>query len=102
MSCVSIKQEWEYFLNNMFFPLYSFIQPCRSLCLAVKDSCAPVLACQGHEWPEALDCDRFPVEEDMCITPYTKFSQFGKGKDKLSTTISKVCIFVYYYTSFLK
>lgn len=40
--------------------------------MAVKDSCAPVLACQGHAWPEALDCDRFPAQEDMCLTSLTK------------------------------
>lgn len=60
---------------------FRFIQPCRSLCVAVRDSCAPVLACQGHPWPEALDCDRFPAEEDMCLSPHAKFSHFAKGKD---------------------
>lgn len=45
----------------------------------MRDSCAPVLACQGHPWPEALDCDRFPAEEDMCLTPHAKFNHFAKG-----------------------
>lgn len=40
--------------------------------MAVRDSCAPVLACQGHAWPEALDCDRFPAQEDMCLTSLIK------------------------------
>lgn len=62
---------------SLFF--FSFIQPCRSLCVAVRDSCAPVLACQGHPWPEVLDCDRFPAEEDMCLSPHAKFSHFAKG-----------------------
>lgn len=57
-----------------------FIQPCRSLCVAVRDSCAPVLACQGRPWPEALNCDRFPAEEDMCLTPHAKLNHFAKGK----------------------
>lgn len=61
------------------FP-FRFIQPCRSLCVAVRDSCAPVLACQGHPWPEVLDCDRFPAEEDMCLTPHAKFNHFAKGE----------------------
>ncbi|MBN3322874.1 SFRP5 protein, partial [Atractosteus spatula] len=55
--------------------LDTFIQPCRSLCVAVRDSCAPVLACQGHSWPEQLDCDRFPAHEDMCLTPVSKHAQ---------------------------
>uniref|UniRef100_A0A8D3A4L1 FZ domain-containing protein n=1 Tax=Scophthalmus maximus TaxID=52904 RepID=A0A8D3A4L1_SCOMX len=72
------------FLCSLIAPvcLDTFIQPCRSLCVAVRDSCAPVLACQGHPWPEALDCDRFPAEEDMCLTPHAKFSHFTKDLPK--------------------
>ncbi|XP_065133423.1 sizzled [Paramisgurnus dabryanus] len=56
-----------------------FIQPCRSVCRAVRDSCAPVLACHGHAWPEALDCDRFPEQDDTCLTPLPKhISAFSK------------------------
>ncbi|XP_007546761.1 sizzled [Poecilia formosa] len=72
------------FLCSIIAPvcLDTFIQPCRSLCVAVRDSCAPVLACQGHPWPEALNCDRFPAEEDMCLTPLAKFSHFMKDLPK--------------------
>ncbi|XP_064175678.1 sizzled [Anguilla rostrata] len=60
--------------------LDTFVQPCHSLCVAVRDSCAPVLACQGHAWPEALDCDRFPAQEEMCLPPVPKYdSPFSKG-----------------------
>ncbi|XP_056308353.1 sizzled [Danio aesculapii] len=55
-----------------------FIQPCRSVCLAVKESCSPVLACHGHSWPESLNCERFP-EQDDCLTPLPKhISAFSK------------------------
>uniref|UniRef100_A0A3P8SGN9 Sizzled n=1 Tax=Amphiprion percula TaxID=161767 RepID=A0A3P8SGN9_AMPPE len=72
------------FLCSLIAPvcLDTFIQPCRSLCVAVRDSCAPVLACQGHPWPETLDCDRFPAEEDMCLSPHVKFSHFAKDLPK--------------------
>ncbi|XP_075996821.1 sizzled [Genypterus blacodes] len=72
------------FLCSLIAPvcLDTFIQPCRSLCLAVRDSCAPVLTCQGHTWPEALDCDRFPDQEDMCLSPHPKFSLFAKDLPK--------------------
>ncbi|XP_057693099.1 sizzled [Corythoichthys intestinalis] len=72
------------FLCSLIAPvcLDTFIQPCRSLCMAVRDSCAPVLACQGHPWPQALDCDRLPAEEDMCLSPHAKFSQFAKDLPK--------------------
>uniref|UniRef100_A0A8C6TYP1 Sizzled n=1 Tax=Neogobius melanostomus TaxID=47308 RepID=A0A8C6TYP1_9GOBI len=47
------------FLCSLIAPdcLDTFIQPCRSLCVAVRDSCAPV-----------LNCDRFPDEDDKCLS----------------------------------
>ncbi|XP_009982775.1 PREDICTED: secreted frizzled-related protein 2-like [Tauraco erythrolophus] len=62
------------FLCSLFAPicLDTFIHPCRSMCVAVRDSCAPVLACHGHPWPDSLDCDRFPAGEDMCLASLTK------------------------------
>ncbi|XP_018602672.2 sizzled [Scleropages formosus] len=58
------------FLCSLLAPicLDTFIQPCRSLCAAVRDGCAPVLACQGQAWPDVLDCDRFPGHDDMCLS----------------------------------
>ncbi|XP_034074647.1 sizzled [Gymnodraco acuticeps] len=72
------------FLCSLIAPvcLDTFIRPCRSLCVAVRDSCAPVLACQGQPWPEALDCDRFPAQEDMCLSPYSKSSHSAKDLPK--------------------
>ncbi|XP_054843762.1 secreted frizzled-related protein 2-like [Eublepharis macularius] len=57
------------FLCALFAPvcLDTFIQPCRSMCVAIRDSCAPVLGCHGSHWPSSLDCDRFPADEDMCL-----------------------------------
>ncbi|KAL0155566.1 hypothetical protein M9458_049829, partial [Cirrhinus mrigala] len=50
-----------------------------AVCMAVKESCAPVLACHGHAWPEALNCDRFPAQDDTCLTPLPKhISAFSK------------------------
>lgn len=61
--------------------------------MAVRDSCAPVLACQGHPWPDALDCDRFPAEEDMCLSPHAKFNHFAKGMYGPQTN------YLFYFTS---
>ncbi|NWX31576.1 SFRP2 protein, partial [Notiomystis cincta] len=62
------------FLCSLFAPicLDTFIHPCRSMCAAVRDSCAPVLRCHGQPWPASLDCDRFPGDEDTCLAPLTK------------------------------
>lgn len=60
-----------------------FIHPCRSMCVGVRDSCAPVLACHGHSWPDSLDCDRFPADEDMCLASLTKeYKYLHKGRWK--------------------
>ncbi|XP_072137103.1 secreted frizzled-related protein 5 [Mobula birostris] len=45
-----------------------FIYPCYSLCAAVRNSCAPIMACYGYPWPEILNCDKFPVDDGMCIS----------------------------------
>ena len=49
-------------------PLPRLIYPCRSLCEAVKRSCAPVMACYGYPWPEILNCNKFPADHELCIT----------------------------------
>ncbi|XP_034623565.1 polyamine deacetylase HDAC10 isoform X2 [Trachemys scripta elegans] len=62
------------FLCSLFAPvcLDTFIHPCRSMCVAVRDSCAPLLLCHGLSWPDSLDCDRFPADEDMCLASLSK------------------------------
>lgn len=46
------------------------IGPCRTLCESVRSRCHPVLQGFGYPWPPALDCNRFPKEnnhETMCM-----------------------------------
>uniref|UniRef100_A0A8C3S691 FZ domain-containing protein n=1 Tax=Chelydra serpentina TaxID=8475 RepID=A0A8C3S691_CHESE len=71
------------FLCSLFAPvcLDTFIHPCRSMCVAVRDSCAPVLLCHGLSWPDSLDCDRFPADEDMCLASLSKeYKHIHKGR----------------------
>ncbi|XP_069763995.1 secreted frizzled-related protein 2-like [Narcine bancroftii] len=58
------------FLCSLFAPvcLDTFIQPCRSMCGAVRDSCSQVLACLGLSWPDVFHCDRFPADGETCLT----------------------------------
>lgn len=42
----------------------STVQPCRELCLRSKRECAPLMKAFEFEWPEYLDCEKFPNSED--------------------------------------
>uniref|UniRef100_A0A8C8SSE5 Secreted frizzled-related protein 1 n=1 Tax=Pelusios castaneus TaxID=367368 RepID=A0A8C8SSE5_9SAUR len=61
------------FLCSLFAPicLDSLIYPCRSLCEAVRSSCAPIMACYGYPWPEILNCNKFPADHNLCISAIT-------------------------------
>ena len=57
------------FLCSLFSPvcLDRPIWPCRSLCDAVKNSCQGFMSKYGYPWPEMLRCDKFPLDNDLCI-----------------------------------
>lgn len=65
------------FLCSLFAPvcLDRPIYPCRSLCEVVRDSCAPVMESYGFPWPDMLSCNKFPFDNDLCITV-----QFGNSQ----------------------
>jgi len=51
-------------------PVHQLIGPCRPLCQRVKDACLMVLQNFDLDWPESLDCDRFPPANNdlhMCM-----------------------------------
>ncbi|XP_046895451.1 secreted frizzled-related protein 5 [Hypomesus transpacificus] len=64
------------FLCSLFAPicLDRFVSPCRSICEAVRDSCAPIMSCYGYPWPDILRCDQFPADHLMCISSITNAS----------------------------
>ncbi|KAM4023067.1 secreted frizzled-related protein 5-like [Anomaloglossus baeobatrachus] len=56
------------------------IKPCRSLCEAVRNSCAPIMACYGYPWPEILKCEQFSLDHGMCISTITNHTRNrGRG-----------------------
>lgn len=64
--------------------LFRIISPCRSLCVSVRDSCAPIMNCYGYPWPRILQCDQFPKDHLMCISSVAHMqngtSNEGRGK----------------------
>lgn len=56
------------------------IPACRSMCVEVRDKCAPVLQRFNFQWPQVLDCDRLPEKTDdgsaLCMeAPHTDSSE---------------------------
>lgn len=58
------------FLCSLFSPvcLERPIFPCRSLCEAVRSGCEGTMLRYGYPWPDMVRCDKFPVDNDMCIS----------------------------------
>ncbi|ROT69359.1 hypothetical protein C7M84_012443 [Penaeus vannamei] len=68
------------FLCSLFTPvcLESPIYPCRSLCEAVRNGCESRMQTYSFPWPDMLRCDKFPLDNDMCITvQHTKSQRPG-------------------------
>ena len=57
------------FLCSLFAPvcLDRPIWPCRTLCEAVKSGCEGRMLKYGFPWPEMLRCDKYPLDNDLCI-----------------------------------
>ncbi|XP_017484612.1 PREDICTED: frizzled-4 [Rhagoletis zephyria] len=70
------------------------IGPCRNLCESVRMRCHPVLQGFGFPWPPALDCNRFPKEnnhETMCIEgPDETHTDVGEGESFGGAPINKL------------
>ncbi|XP_059480287.1 frizzled-7-like [Neocloeon triangulifer] len=44
--------------------LESRIPPCRSLCLSALNDCHSFMNQTNFDWPDILDCDKFPADDD--------------------------------------
>src|SRR6218665_1704610 len=57
------------FLCSLFAPvcLDHPIWPCRSLCQVIQTGCEPLMLRYGFPWPEMLSCEKFPIDNDLCV-----------------------------------
>jgi len=67
---IKCHPDTQLFLCSLFSPvcLERPIYPCRSLCQKVRAGCEGRMQAYGFPWPDMLDCDKFPEDNDMCIT----------------------------------
>uniref|UniRef100_A0A095A2U4 Frizzled-1 n=1 Tax=Schistosoma haematobium TaxID=6185 RepID=A0A095A2U4_SCHHA len=75
------------FLCSLFFPVCTGMKkplpPCRSLCEQNRKDCEPLMRGFHFEWPEIMNCDRFP-EDSLCIAE-------NKTEKRVSKEPSFVC-----------
>jgi len=78
---VKCHEDTQLFLCSLFAPLCLErpIYPCRSLCQKVKSGCLSTMENHGFPWPSMLDCDKFPMDNDMCITSQSDKKDKGSG-----------------------
>ena len=70
---IQCHSDTQLFLCSLYSPvcLDRTIWPCRSLCEAVKAGCEGRMVAYGFPWPDMLKCDKFPPDNDLCITVQT-------------------------------
>ncbi|CAB3408841.1 unnamed protein product [Caenorhabditis bovis] len=67
---VKCSEDIRLFLCTVYAPVCTVldkpIQPCRELCLSAKNGCESLMKKFGFQWPDQLDCNKFPVS-DLCV-----------------------------------
>nr|ANP39040.1 frizzled 4 [Eupentacta fraudatrix] len=80
----------QFFLCSVYVPLCTpkidiAIGACRPMCERVKEECEPILNEFGYQWPDALNCTQFPLENNeytMCMEVPVSSNTGDTGKDR--------------------
>lgn len=74
------------------YPDLEALQPFRSLCVHVYESCLKYFIIANLPWPQHLNCSLFPRHPSLCIKPYSSTAppsslhSSSKSSSKLSPT----------------
>ena len=81
---IKCHPDTQLFLCSLFSPvcLERPIYPCRSLCQSVRAGCEGRMQAYGFPWPAMLDCDKFPLDNDMCITSQSVRNKPERSQNK--------------------
>ena len=67
---VQCSPHLKFFLCAMYVPVCTVLEdaipPCKALCLNAKNGCESLMNKFGFQWPESLDCEKFPVN-GLCV-----------------------------------
>ncbi|XP_076045581.1 frizzled class receptor [Oratosquilla oratoria] len=68
---VDCSPDLHMFLCSVYVPLCTIMEtplpPCRPLCLSAKQGCENLMNKFGFQWPESLDCNKFPADSELCF-----------------------------------
>ena len=71
---VHCSPELHFFLCSVYVPVCTIMDrplpPCRPLCLSAKHGCEDLMNKFGFQWPDSLDCNKFPLvstDDELCV-----------------------------------
>ncbi|XP_071447254.1 frizzled-2 [Hetaerina americana] len=77
---VRCSTELQFFLCSVYAPVCTIldraIPPCRSLCISARTGCEGLMNKFGFQWPEGLDCAKYPESgTEICVGENTTSSE---------------------------
>lgn len=77
----------QFFLCSVYVPVCTIldrpIPPCRSLCLEARQGCEEIMNKFGFNWPDNLECNKFPEPPDICVGENNSPTNGSGHKNKL-------------------